>query len=237
MLCHILVALMSCRSSDIACKTGLAARELDASASPSADILCRSRLQRWVVRMSEAVAAAVRPDTALARAAGLGDRSAFAAICMRYGPQLFGYALRMLNGDAGDAEDAVQEALTNAWLHIDGFRGDASLKTWLYKITAHQVLNTRRRRRPIAVDDELLEPHGGQARSTSDAQENGELWRALDAALAELPWRQRATWLLREMDGLSYAEIAQILDTTTTVVRGQLHRARATLAIRLEAWR
>lgn len=95
----------------------------------------------------------------------------------------------------------------------------------------------RRRRRPIPVDDGLLEPHGQQGTSSSDASESGDLWRALDRALAELPWRQRATWLLREMDGLSYGEIAQILETTTTVVRGQLHRARATLAIRLEAWR
>lgn len=187
--------------------------------------------------MSEAVASDTRPDAALARLAGLGDRSAFTEICLRYGPQLFGYALRMLNGDAGDAQDAVQDALTNAWLHIDGFHGDASLKTWLYKITAHQVLNMRRRRRPIPIDDGLLEPHRQQLNSSSDAHESGELWRALDAALAELPWRQRATWLLREMDGLTYNEIAHILDTTTTVVRGQLHRARATLAIRLEAWR
>lgn len=79
--------------------------------------------------MSEADALDMRPDVALARLAGLGDRSAFTVVCQRYGPQLFGYALRMLNGDVGDAQDAVQEALTNAWLHIDGFHGDASLKT------------------------------------------------------------------------------------------------------------
>ena len=60
---------------------------------------------------------------------------------------------------------------------------------------------------------------------------------ALNLALLELPWRQRASWLLRELEGFSYEEIARVLDTTPGVVRGQLHRARRTLATRMEQWR
>lgn len=179
-----------------------------------------------------------RADQALARRAALGDRSAFAEIFHRYGSGLYRYALRMLDGDSGDAEDAVQESLTNAWLHIGDFRGESSLKTWLYQVTANQVLTSRRRRRPVATNDWMLEPHSPDAAPTTELEyASRELWAALDQALAELPWRQRASWLLREMEGLSYSEIATILDTSPTVIRGQLHRARATLAIRLEEWR
>ena len=64
-----------------------------------------------------------------------------------------------------------------------------------------------------------------------------ELWETLSLALSELPWTQRAAWLLREQEYLSYAEIARVLDVSPTVVRGQLHRARRTLAIRMEQWR
>ena len=60
---------------------------------------------------------------------------------------------------------------------------------------------------------------------------------ALNSALAELPWRQRAAWLLREVEGMPYAQIARVLDTNETVVRGQLHRARRTLSVRMEQWR
>lgn len=179
-----------------------------------------------------------RTDLALARRAALGDRPAFAEIFHRYGSGLYRYALRMLDGDSGDAEDAVQESFTNAWLHIGDFRGESSLKTWLYQVTANNVLSSRRRRRPVATDDWMLEPESTHAAPTTEsAFASQELWAALDEALAELPWRQRASWLLREMEGLSYNEIATILGTSPTVVRGQLHRARASLAIRLEQWR
>jgi len=96
----------------------------------------------------------------------------------------------------------------------------------------------RRRHRPVAVDHSLLSPvTGGTSGSPDDLRVNDELWAALDLALSELPWRQRASWLLREMEGLSYEEIARVLDTSTTVIRGQLHRARATLTVRLGQWR
>jgi RNA polymerase sigma-70 factor (ECF subfamily) len=100
------------------------------------------------------------------------------------------------------------------------------------------VLNARRRRRPLAVDDELLTPlaDGRELRPDQIADERA-LRRALTSALTELPWRQRASWVLAELEGLSYQEIADVLDTSPTVVRGQLHRARRTLAVRMEQWR
>ncbi len=179
-----------------------------------------------------------RSDAILARRAALGDREAFAEIFRRHAPALFRYAVRMLDADHQAAEDAVQEALTKAWLKLDGFRGDSALRTWLFRLVANECVNSRRRRRPIPVDDQLLarltpgtgdEPH----RFTTEQ----ELRDALDIALLELPWRQRAAWLLREIERLSYSEIAGILGTTPTVVRGQLQRARATLSVRMAQWR
>jgi RNA polymerase sigma-70 factor (ECF subfamily) len=174
----------------------------------------------------------------LARRAALGDRMAFAVLFRRHSGPMFRYAMHMLNGDVQDAEDAVQNAWTQAWQHLGDFRGEAELRTWLFRITANQVLNARRRRRPIAVDDALLTPIPARAEHEPERQTtHEELRQALSLALYELPWRQRASWLLREMEGLSYEEIADILGTTPTIVRGQLHRARRTLAVRMAQWR
>lgn len=179
-----------------------------------------------------------RSDGQLARRAALGDKSAFAIIFDRHGASLYRYALRMLNGDHQASEDAVQEALTKAWLRIESFRGDAALRTWLFKLTANECHTLRRRRRPIAVDDGLFQAIGDEAvPDPHDEASANELRRVLDVALLELPWRQRAAWLLYEVEDLSYVEIAEVLETTPTVVRGQLHRARATLKVRLAQWR
>ena len=168
----------------------------------------------------------------------MGDKAAFAEIFHRHSAPLFRYALRMLDGDYTAAEDAVQEALTRAWLKIDGFRGQSSLRTWLFRMVANECIDSRRRRRPVAVDDHLLTARAGdRGLEPHSAASERELRQALDRALLELPWRQRAAWLLRELEQLSYEEIAQILSTSSTVVRGQLHRARATLAVRMEQWR
>lgn len=182
-------------------------------------------------------------EGALARRAGLGDRAAFEELFARLFPGSFRFALRMLDGDEQLAEDAVQEAWVKAWRALPDFRGSSRFQTWLFSIVARQVHDVRRRHRPLAVDNELLEPlvnrHSRPVTGTDPAQAvlDAELWETLTLALSELPWRQRATWLLREIEGFSYDDVARVLDTTPTVVRGQLHRARRTLAIRMEQWR
>lgn len=196
---------------------------------------------RCVVRGAGALAEA--SDHALARRSGLGDQAAFTELFARLFPGTLRFALRMLDGDEQLAEDTVQEAWIKAWRALPDFRGDSRVSTWLFSIVARQALDVRRRTRPLAVDDQMLEPLATRAVRTSDTQDPAQtalardLWETLAAALGELPWRQRASWLLRELEGLSYEEIAQILNTTPTVVRGQLHRARKNLAIRMEQWR
>lgn len=176
-------------------------------------------------------------DTALARRAGLGDAEAFTEVFRRHFAPTYRYALRMLDGDDDLAQDAVQSAWIKIWQHLPGFRGESRLQTWLFAVVARQVLDTRRRRRPLVVDPALLEHIASTSGEPVALAVDHELWETLTVALSELPWRQRATWILRELDAQSYDEIAQILGTTPTVVRGQLHRARKTLAIRMEQWR
>lgn len=179
-----------------------------------------------------------RSDEVLARRAALGDRVSFTEIFHRHAASLYRYAFRMLDGDHQAAEDAVQETMTKAWLKLDRFRGDSALRTWLFRLAANECIDARRRRRPVAVDDGVLSVlTTGTATEPYEATSVLELREALDLALLELPWRQRAAWLLREVEDLSYLEIADVLDTTVTVVRGQLHRARTTLAVRMAQWR
>lgn len=177
-------------------------------------------------------------DAVLARRSALGDRRAFALIVKRHGAAMYRYAVHMLDGHEHDAEDAVQTALIKAWQHLPGFRGDAELRTWLFTIVSNEVYSARRRRHPQALDDDLLVGRADPAvGDPADRVVQGEIWYALGLALTELPWRQRASWLLREIEGLSYEEIAAVLETSTTVVRGQLHRARSSLAVRMAQWR
>ena len=181
-------------------------------------------------------------DHRLATLAGLGDRAAFEELFGRHFQATVRFAVPMLDGDQQLAEDAVQDAWTKAWRALPDFRGTSAVRSWLFSITARAALDVRRRRRPVPVDDRLLEPlversGAGRGASPEEGYAGVELWQSLQLALDELPWNQRACWLLREMDDLSYDEIASALGLTPTVVRGQLHRARRSLATRMEQWR
>jgi RNA polymerase sigma-70 factor, ECF subfamily len=177
-------------------------------------------------------------DADLVRRARLGDRDAFEVIVSRHGPALYRYAYRLL--DHPDAiEDVVQEAFLDAWRGLPRFRGDAALRTWLFTLTRHRVQRQNTRHRPagsIDVDD-LADRIPDAAPEPVSRHLHRTLLEALDVALRGLPPRQRSAWLLREVEELSYDEIATVLNTTSTVVRGLLERARARLAITLKEWR
>lgn len=174
-------------------------------------------------------------DAVLARQAALGDRDAFAGLVDRHGPSLFRYAARVLR-DPALADDCVQESFLAAWRGIAGYRGDSSVRTWLFTIVRHEA--QRRGRRSVEVMD-LTEVQDQIRDLRADPEQDNldaALREALDLALAALPARQRAAWLLREVEELHYDEIAQVLGTTTTAVRGLLERARTALATALEGW-
>lgn len=177
-------------------------------------------------------------DDALLRAARLGDEEAFAVLVDRHAPGMYRYALRLVGGSDADAKEVTQEALISAWKGLDTFAGRSSLRTWLFRLVHRRAADLQRHRRPTPIDDELLSAalRPAEDNPLRDALDS-ELLAALQAALDELPWHQRAAWLLFEIEGLSYDEIAAALDLSTGSVRGHLHRGRRTLAERMERWR
>ena len=172
-----------------------------------------------------------------------GDVHAFGELARRHQDGLYRVAVRVL-GDRSDAEDALQEALLDAWRRIGTFRADAAFSTWMYRIVTNRCTQLRRRtRRTVPVDevdevdvaDESFAVSG--AGSPEHAAEMDAEMDALGRAVAGLPDEQRTCWVLRELEGLGYAEIAEITGAGETAVRGRIHRARTTLAEVMRAWR
>ncbi|GAY12140.1 RNA polymerase sigma factor RpoE [Pseudonocardia sp. N23] len=169
-----------------------------------------------------------------------GDVRAFEALARRHQVALYRLAVRVL-GNRSDAEDALQDALLDAWRRIGSFRGDAAFSTWLYRIVTNRCLGLLRRSRPTTPVADLSEAGDvvGATRAASPERQ-AELdagMTALAAALAELPHDQRVCFVLRELEGLDYTEIAEIVGTGETTVRGRIHRARKTLAEVMRPWR
>lgn len=177
-------------------------------------------------------------DAALLRRARLGDEQAFRQIVDRYGRQMFRYALRLVGGSETDAGEVVQEAFISAWQSLATFRGDSGLRTWLFRLVHRRAVDLMRRRRPTPVDDAaLVDLVAPTLDNAIQHVLDEELLHALQEALNELPWAQRAAWLLREIEELSYEEIGDALGLPVSSVRGLLHRGRRTLAERMSRWR
>ncbi|GAA2746945.1 sigma-70 family RNA polymerase sigma factor [Terrabacter aerolatus] len=177
-----------------------------------------------------------RSDASLARDAALGDRLAFEVLLHRHGPALHRYALRTCATPA-DAEDVVQETFVAAWRGLNRWDGRASVKTWLFAIAARKVADASRKRRAVPIDDQLLEPVASGDAGPDDHARERELLQALEAALDELPYNQRACWVLIEVEGLSQAEVASVLEMSPDAVRGTIFRARRNLTERMARWR
>src|SRR5258705_408222 len=164
-----------------------------------------------------------------------GDVPAFEELVMTYQHRVFGVALRML-GSRAEAEEVAQEAFVRAHRALGEFRGDAKLSTWLYAITSRLCLNrlaSGERRMTRQGEDALLRLSDAGPRPDA-ALERRELESALGRAIAELPEDRRILVVLRHIEGLSYEEIAQVLELELGTVRSRLHRARADLKEKLE---
>src|ERR671936_1657017 len=173
-------------------------------------------------------------ETALLARLKAGDTKAFETLVITYQHRVFGVALRML-GSRAEAEDVAQETFLRAHRAVADFRGDARLGTWLYAIASRLCLNRLASpdRRVARGDDVLVDV----AASTPDAAavaERAELDAALRAAIAELPDERRLVLVLRDVEGLSYEQIAEALALDLGTVRSRLHRARMQLKEKLE---
>ena len=164
-----------------------------------------------------------------------GDAPAFEDLVMTYQHRVFAVALRML-GNRAEAEEVAQEAFVRAHRALGEFRGDAKLSTWLYAITSRLCLNrlaSGERRMARQGEDALLRLSDAGPRPDA-ALERRELEAALGRAIADLPEDRRIVVVLRDLEGLSYEEIAQVLELELGTVRSRLHRARAELKEKLE---
>jgi RNA polymerase sigma-70 factor (ECF subfamily) len=181
-------------------------------------------------------APALADEVLVARAAE-GDDDAFAVLVHRHSGALLALAFHML-GSLADAEEALQEAFISAWRRLPEFRRSAAFRTWMYRIVTNRCLNTLRSRTPSVPLDAVPEPAardaGGQPAA---AAEYAAATRALTKALADLRPAQRACWVLRELHGLSYGEIAHVVGASEQTVRGRLFRARRTLVKEMASWR
>lgn len=171
-------------------------------------------------------------DASLIAATLAGDTAAFGQLVGEYQDRLYNSLLRVL-GSAEDAADIVQDAFVQAYTKLDTFRGTSAFYTWLYRIAFNLAMSHARKGRKATSLDSIKalagdEPMDGQPTAETGAlmQERAEL---VHAALAELNLEHRQIIVLREIDGLSYDEIAEILSVPVGTVRSRLFRARLEL--------
>lgn len=180
-------------------------------------------------------------DLELVEQARAGDEWAFAQLVTRYEGRVYNLALRYC-GDAHEAGDLAQEAFLRVYRGLSGFRGSARFSTWLYRIVINvcRDWDRKRRRRPTApwptVDDgdrprDLPDPAPGP----EEVSAGNELRRRLVEEIAQLPPDYRQAVLLRDLQDLSYSEIAAILQVSVGTVKSRIHRGRAALRDRLAA--
>jgi len=168
-------------------------------------------------------------EASLLARAQAGDVAAFERLSSAYADRLFMLLLRLL-GDRGEAEDVAQEVMLRAWQGISRFRGQSSYFTWLYRIAVNEANRAleKRARRPAGVPigaDELQLPDSPLLDPSRQA-ENNELREALARALAELPPALRTAIVLRDVEGLSTQEAAEIAGIGQAAFKSRLHQAR-----------
>ena len=163
-----------------------------------------------------------------------GNHGAFEALVGRYQARLLAFCRHML-GSREDAEDVLQEVFAAAFNAILADDRPINVRPWLYRIARNRSLNHLRRHQAIGVDSmDVHLSEGGL--TTADKVHKREEFRALIGDVQELPETQRTALLLREIDALSYEQIAEMLDLTIPAVKTRLHRARQKIKQRLEPY-
>ena len=172
-------------------------------------------------------------DQKLVQRAQRGDLRAFDLLVLKYQGRISALVSRYIS-DPGEVEDVTQEAFIKAYRALERFRGDSAFYTWLYRIAAnaaknHLVAKGRRPRSDASIEDaEAFDEFGSSSDSGSpEAIAMGdELVGVVDAAMRALPEELRAALTLRELEGLSYDDIAEVLGCPVGTVRSRIFRAR-----------
>lgn len=180
----------------------------------------------------------MQSEAELVRLARQGDESAFALLVEQNQSRIYNLALRMTR-NPDDAAELTQEAFLNAWRGLSKFQGESSFSTWLYRLTSNLCIDFLRREKrrsglsmTVSLDDE---EEGRQADvpderfSPEQSAERREVQGLIRAGLRSLSEEHRRVLVLRELDGLSYAEIAQLLGLEEGTVKSRIARARLAL--------
>jgi RNA polymerase sigma-70 factor (ECF subfamily) len=158
-----------------------------------------------------------------------GDPSAFEALVRKYQDRVYNLCRYMLR-DPQNAQDAAQDIFLKAYGALKDFRPGASLYTWLYRIAVNTCLDyTRKSRREVIRSESLSEEHISDAPSPEQRYTSKEITEAVQLALQRLPEKLRAAIVLREIEELSYEEIAEVLRTSVGTVKSRISRAREQL--------
>src|SRR5215471_18234003 len=187
-------------------------------------------------------------DRRLLEQAQAGDMSAFEALVERHRDKVYGLALRMTRSDA-DAGEITQDTFLSAYQHLSEFRGEAAFGSWVHKIAANNALMRLRRQRILdVVSDDLAAPEFTERGSLAEPPEtdwsrraddkilDDELGRAIQEATDTLPEGYREVFLLKDVEGLSYEEISEMVGISVPAVKSRLHRARLALREAIDAF-
>lgn len=178
----------------------------------------------------------MRPDDILVQKCKKGDLDAFDELVKRYENKVFTIAYRFV-GNYADANDLAQETFIRVYQALPLFRGDSSFATWLYRIAANvcrDELRRQHRQKKVSLDEMISQPGGGasltdNALSPEESLEKNELQQLVQQCLNTLSDEHRLILVMREIQGLSYDEIAVTLDCSLGTVKSRLNRARQAL--------
>ncbi|MFL5320566.1 MAG: RNA polymerase sigma factor [Myxococcaceae bacterium] len=189
---------------------------------------------------AEGAAPDENPDAELLARAQNGDVAAFEQLVERHRDEVYGLAYRMTRSEA-DAAEVAQDAFLSAYQNLKNFRGDSAFGSWLYRIAAnHALMRLRHKKVRETAEAELKEPEftprgtlaempGEWAKPAEDQALDAELGRAIQQATDRLPEGYREVFLLKDVEGLSYEEIGEVLGVSVAAVKSRLHRARLAL--------
>ena len=172
----------------------------------------------------------------LVESAKKGDVEAFDKLVFLHQDRVYALAYRIL-GNADDSADIQQETFVRAWRNLCKFRQEAQFSTWLHRITVNLCLSFRRRKSSISEEPFAEDAHSRSAPSDLLAcQEKTEPLAALRRVLAAMPAHHRILLVLRDMDGYSFPEIAEILGCSVASARTRLCKARGILRARMRPY-
>lgn len=177
-----------------------------------------------------------RTDPELLAAAQAGDDEALSALLARHQDQIYRFGLRMCR-DPEDAKDVVQDTLLAMARGVRDFRGGSSLSTWLYTIARSYCIKKRRKSKfapeATATLDDDAHAIADPARGPDEALAGKRVASALEGAIGELEPMYREVLVLRDVEGLSAAEVALVLELSVDAVKSRLHRARSAVRVAL----